>query len=103
MKEILVLGSHCMKSSYYRDVVQKIVDEMKLEIHVEKIIDSAKIENFGVEVGCSNSYCPGCNFVNLGKEEKYTPALVIDGKLVAYSSFPSQEEFIALLNEAMQE
>jgi len=90
MKEILVLGSHCMKSSYYRDVVQKIVDEMKLEIH-------------GVEVGCSNSYCPGCNFVNLGKEEKYTPALVIDGKLVAYSSFPSQEEFIALLNEAMQE
>ncbi len=101
MKEILVLGSICMKSSYYRDMVQKIVDEMNLDINVEKIIDSDEIEKYGVEVGCSNSYCPGCNFVNIGKEEHYTPALVIDGKVVAHSSFPSNQQFESLIKEAL--
>jgi len=101
MKEILVLGSECMKSSYYRDMVQAIVDEMNLNITVKKIINSDEIEKYGVEVGCSNSYCPGCNFVNIGKEEHYTPALVIDGKVLAYSSFPSKQEFETLLKEAL--
>jgi len=93
MKEILVLGSECMKSSYYRDLVQDIVDKMDLDIEVKKIIEPPIIESFGIEVGCSNSYCPGCNFVNIGKDEKYTPALVVDGKVVFHSSFPAKQEF----------
>jgi len=97
MKEILVLGSECMKSSYYRDMVQDIVYGMNLDLEVKKIIDPLKIEDYGIEVGCSNSYCPGCNFVNIGKDEKYTPALVVDGKVVFHSSFPSRQEFEDML------
>ncbi|PLX32920.1 MAG: hypothetical protein C0604_04475 [Clostridiales bacterium] len=97
MKEILVLGSHCMKSSYYRDMVQYIADGMNLDLEVKKIIDPLEIEHYGIEVGCSNSYCPGCNFVNIGKDEKYTPALVVDGKVVFHSSFPSRHEFEDML------
>jgi len=97
MKEILVLGSNCMKSSYYRDMVQDIVDGMNLDLDVKKIIDPLEIEDYGIEVGCSNSYCPGCNFVNIGKDEKYTPALVVDGKVVFHSSFPSKGEFEDML------
>ncbi|HKL10635.1 MAG TPA: hypothetical protein VJ990_04290 [Clostridia bacterium] len=97
MKEVLVLGSECMKSSYYRDMVQEIIDDMHLNIKVKKIIDPLIIEDFGIEVGCSNSYCPGCNFVNIGKDEKYTPALVVDGTVVSHSSFPSKQEFENIL------
>ncbi len=97
MKEILVLGSECMKSSYYRDMVQDIIDSMNLNIKVIKIIDPLKIENYGIEVGCSNSCCPGCNFVNIGKDEKHTPALAVDGKVVFHSSFPSRHEFVNML------
>ena len=94
MNEILVLGSQCTKSTFYKDIVQKLVDELGLEIVVKKLIDPDEIGKYGVRVGCSNAYCPGCNIVNKdNKGVQYTPALVIDGEVVFHSSFPKESAF----------
>lgn len=92
--EILVLGSNCTRSDYYRDTVQKIVNEFELDVTVRKTIDIEEIESHGVRVGCSNSYCPGCNLLHKdNKSGRYTPALVIDGELIFHSSLPKEEMF----------
>lgn len=92
--ELIVLGSNCTRSDYYRDMVQKIIEELELDGVVRKTIDIEEIESYGIRVGCSNSYCPGCNFLHKdNKSGKYTPALVIDGEVVFHSSFPKEEMF----------
>ncbi len=97
--EIVVLGSHCTKSTYYKDTVQKIVSEMGIETIVKKVVDPNEINRYGVHVGCSIAYCPGCNVVNKDtRGEQYTPALVIDGQVVFHSSFPTE----VLFREALE-
>lgn len=93
MKEILLLGSHCTRSAYYRDMVQDIVDGMGLDLEVRKVVDPEEMKRYGVHMGCSNAYCPGCNAINIGRgKERYTPALVVDGQVVLHSGFPPRPQ-----------
>lgn len=94
MMEIIVLGSPCTRSTYYKETVQKIASQLGIDSVVEKIIDPDEIKRYGVSVGCSNSYCPGCNYVNkYAKGVQYTPALVIEGQVIFHSSFPTEVQF----------
>lgn len=98
--KILVLGSMCTKSTYYKDTVQRIASEMGIETVVKKIIAPDEINRYGVMVGCSNAYCPGCNVVNKDTRGKqYTPALVIDGQVIFHSSFPTEVQFQKVLEK----
>lgn len=100
MKEVLVLGSTCTRTTYYLDTVQQILDDLGVEVTVRKIIDPEEMKQYGVNYGCSNAYCPGCNSVNIDRGDKhYTPALVVDGELVFHSSFPRKKVFVEELTQ----
>lgn len=103
-KTIRVLGSPCMRSSYYRDIVQEVVDEMGLGQTVVKLIDPDEILTYGIRVGCSNAYCPGCNLVNKDRgDTRYTPALAIGKDVPIHSSMPSKKAIREALEKAFPE
>ena len=79
MKEIKVLGSGCCSKcqNLYNAVKQK-ADELKLEADVIKSTDINEIMKYGI---------------------MSTPAIVIDGKVVAYGNVPSAEEIEKILKK----
>jgi hypothetical protein len=92
--KFLVLGSHCKKSDYYQLTVQRLLDTLSPGQLVEKTIDLDIIKSYGIKMGCSMAYCPGCNYAHPTSDpSQYTPALVIDDHVVFHTSFPTEEAF----------
>lgn len=76
MKQIKVLGTGCANCRNLEKMVRSTVENMKLDVSVEKEEDIMKIIAYGV---------------------RRTPALVIDDKVVLYGRVPSEKELITLL------
>jgi small redox-active disulfide protein 2 len=74
--EIKVLGTGCAKCRTLEKVTLEVVREMNLEATVTKVEDIMEIMAFGVMI---------------------TPALVVDGQVVAKGRIPSNSELKQLL------
>jgi len=74
--EIKVLGPGCKKCNTLHDATQKALEELKLEVKVEKVDDMIKIMAYGV---------------------MSTPALVINEKVVVSGKVPSVSEIKELI------
>ena len=75
--EIKVLGTGCPKCKALTKAVEEVVNETGMDATINKVEDINDIMKFGVMV---------------------TPALVIDGKVVASGKVPKKEELKKLLN-----
>ena len=75
--EIKVLGTGCPKCKALIKAVEEVVNETGMEATINKVEDINDIMQYGVMV---------------------TPALVVDGKVVASGKVPKKEELKKLLN-----
>jgi small redox-active disulfide protein 2 len=75
--EIKVLGTGCPKCKSLMKAVEEVVRESGLEATINKVEDINDIMQYGVMV---------------------TPALVVDGRVVASGKVPKKEELKKLLN-----
>ncbi len=77
--KIEILGTGCPKCRALADAVTKAVADLSLQAEVVKVTDIDEIVNRGVTL---------------------TPALVVDGEIVAVGKVPSTEELKKLLGGA---
>jgi small redox-active disulfide protein 2 len=77
--KIEILGTGCPKCKALADAVTKAVADLSLQADVVKVTDIDEIVNRGVML---------------------TPALVVDGEIVAVGKIPSTEELKKLLGGA---
>jgi small redox-active disulfide protein 2 len=76
MKNILVLGSGCAKCTKTAEVIEKIAQEIDINVSVKKETNPQVIMNYGV---------------------MSTPAVVINQKLVHSGSIPHRENVVEWL------
>lgn len=76
MMEIKILGSGCQRCEALEKMTRKAVEEMKLEVRIEKVGDIEEILSYSV---------------------MRTPALVINGKLRLKGEVPRMSELKSLL------
>jgi len=74
--KIQILGTGCAKCTRLAETTRSIADELGLDYELEKVTDFLRFADFGVMV---------------------TPALVLDGKLLAAGKVPSDDELRAML------
>ncbi len=74
--EIKVLGTGCPKCKSLEKATREAVTELGIDANIEKEEDIMKIMQYGV---------------------MHTPALVIDGKVVASGRLPNEKELKSLL------
>ncbi|WP_144212462.1 thioredoxin family protein [Shewanella donghaensis] len=77
--KIEILGSGCKKCSNLAADVEQVAHELSMEFTIEKVTDMAIILEYGV---------------------MSTPAIAIDGNVVAAGAVPSHAEIKQLLNQA---
>lgn len=75
---ILILGASCPKCRALEQAVLRALDDLNLNLSVGRVTDDPEIAKFGV---------------------MNTPALVIDGRVVATGRALTQEDVLSLLNE----
>jgi len=74
--EIKVLGAGCSKCTQTVELIQKVLEDHKIDASLEKVTDMMEIVNYGV---------------------MRTPAVVVDGKVKIVGKVPSEKELVALL------
>ncbi|MCA8953195.1 MAG: TM0996/MTH895 family glutaredoxin-like protein [Planctomycetes bacterium] len=76
MHKLQILGTGCAKCENLTKAAVAAADELGLEYEFEKVTDLLKFADFGV---------------------MFTPALVVDGKVVVSGKVPKHEELLAML------
>lgn len=96
--EFLILGSPCARTMVFAETVREVLSDLKLDADVKIRIfeyadekDPMLLEN-GLEYRCRVVYCPGCSFHPPRPDTKFLPALMVDGKLLAHSGVPADED-----------
>lgn len=74
--KIQILGSGCSKCSKLAELTDKVAQEMNLDYELEKVSGMAEIMSFGVMT---------------------TPAIAVDGKVMASGRLPSAAEIKQML------
>lgn len=93
MLELLVLGSECAISDQYTDLVIEAAEESGIKYSIRKIENTVEIESYGVQQGCLLGYCPGCHRIaSENLEQKFTPALVVNGEVKTHGGYHGKEE-----------
>lgn len=91
--KITLLSSNCTKLDAYERLVQLVVDDLGVAVNIEKSVAKDDLRKYGILDGCGYHYCAGCNRPNrVQKENFYTPAMVINDKVVIHSCFPKKED-----------
>ena len=78
--DIKVLGPGCAKCHKLEQVVKEVVQEMGIDIHVEKLSDMKKIMEYDILM---------------------TPGLVINGKVVVSGKIPDKAEVTKYIVNAL--
>lgn len=78
MKQVKVLGSGCAKCEKTAELIQRLADELNIEVEVVKETDMEVIMNYGV---------------------MSTPAVVIDGEVMHSGSIPKTIDIKKWLSE----
>lgn len=76
--EVKVLGTGCAKCKTLERITREAVQELNLDVSIEKVEDIQKIMEYGI---------------------MFTPALVIDGKVVLYGKVPNLREMKDILTK----
>jgi hypothetical protein len=94
MLTIQLYASACPRNDFYLERVQEIADRLGLDYTAEKVTDESAIARAGLEVTCLESYCPGCRaqHADTKPEERFTPALAVNGALVFWNIPASDED-----------
>jgi len=79
MQTIKILGTGCPNCNRTSAVIQKVLDELKSDISLEKVTDIQEIMQYDVMT---------------------TPAVVMDDKVVIKGRVPSEEEIKTLIDES---
>jgi len=77
-KSVKVLGSGCAKCNELESNVKKALEQLSMDTSIEHVTDFAQIAAYGV---------------------MSTPALVVDGKVVAYGKVLKVEEAVKILEK----
>ncbi len=75
--DVKILGTGCPKCAALEATVRKVVEKHGIDATVSKVEDIVDIMNYGVMM---------------------TPALVVDGKVLAKGRIPDENEILSLLN-----
>ena len=75
--DVKILGTGCPKCVALEQTVRKVVEKHGIDATVSKVEDIVDIMNYGVMM---------------------TPALVVDGKVLAKGRVPDENEILSLLN-----
>ena len=78
MKQVKVLGTGCAKCNALEAAAKEALAELGMDTAIEHVTDFSQIAAYGVMT---------------------TPALVVDGKVVAYGKVLKKEEVVALLKK----
>ncbi len=78
MHKIQILGTGCAKCESLTKAAVAAADQLGLKYELEKVTDFLKFADFGVMV---------------------TPALVVDGKVLAAGKVPKHDELVSLLGK----
>jgi len=98
MTELIVLGSECAISDQFLDLIRETAEELNIDFTIRKIEDEHLISGWGVSQGCLLGYCPGCRSVATeDPDKKFTPALIVDGKLKTHGGYHGKKEIINVL------
>ena len=76
--KIEILGTGCTKCKKLHELTEEIISELGVSAEITKVTDINKIIDYGVMM---------------------TPALVIDGGVIAAGKIPSKEEIIKWIEE----
>lgn len=76
MKSVQILGTGCAKCETLKKNAEQAIQELGLDVKLEKITDIMKITSFGVMM---------------------TPALAVDGQVKVVGKVPTAEEIKAFL------
>ena len=76
--KIEILGTGCPKCKKLHELTEEIISELGVSAEITKVTDINKIIDYGVMM---------------------TPALVIDGGVIAAGKIPSKEEIIKWIEE----
>lgn len=76
--EVKVLGTGCAKCKTLERITREAVQELNLDVSIEKVEDIQKIMEYGI---------------------MFTPALVIDGKVVLSGKVPNLREMKDILTK----
>ena len=106
--EVIILGSECARVDHYAERVGERVralgfgEEDCVISRVRSTGDEESLEilkKYGLADRCLIGYCAGCNFQQSFGDERYMPALIIDGTVVLHSCLPSDEVLDGVLKE----
>ncbi len=89
---VTLISSDCTKLGAYVRLVELVAGGLDFSVNIVKSTSKEDLNKYGILDGCGYHYCGGCNRPNrLQKDNVYTPAMVIDGKVVIHSCFPKKE------------
>jgi hypothetical protein len=100
--KVRLIISTCQKASFFAEGLEKTLDEMGVDLDEVEVLrinsgatkyTNAILKKYDLYDRCRRAYCPGCK--NLPREHnqfKYLPALIVDGKVMKYGSFPGKSE-----------
>jgi hypothetical protein len=101
MNRIVLLRSACAVNEAYEEAINKRLKALGLSLEVKTSQDPDLWAAYGVSSRCMMGYCPGCNF-HEGMDGAFLPALVINGRLVFHSRFPSDQELDRAILEGIE-
>ena len=106
--EVIILGSECARVDHYAErAVERVrtlgVSEEDCGVsRVRSTGDEESVvllEKYGLADRCLIGYCAACNFQQSFGDERYMPALIIDGTVVLHSCLPSDDVLDEVLKE----
>lgn len=97
-------ASHCPRNDFYLERVRESAQRFGVACTAEKNMDEAEIAQAGIEITCLESYCPGCRaqHADAAPDERFTPALAVDGVL-RFWNVPPDDETLDVLMKSLTE
>ena len=110
---IEVIGSMCAKTIVYGRLVTECLQAHGIEGNIVKV---KQTDRFGMWNGqnlfetydlcdrCRIAYCCGCNFFPESEpDDKYMPALVVNGSVQLHSCFPTKEKIDEIITSHLRD
>ena len=107
-REVIILGSECARVDHYAERVGERVRALGVreeDCGISRVRSTGDeeslemLEKYGLADRCLIGYCAGCNFQLSFGDERYMPALIIDGMVVLHSRLPSDDALDEVLKD----
>ena len=106
--EVIILGSECARVDHYAERAGERIRALGFgeeDCGISRVRSTGDEESLemlkkcGLADRCLIGYCAGCNFQQSFGDERYMPALIIDGMVVLHSCLPSDDALDEVLKD----